>query len=91
MQILESNIPQNVIHGFRTVVNDLGCNIGYIITIRNFQSGSIRSSEYTNVELLNWERFQELFFQNWNESYFSIQIEKLLEPIFEISEPFLPE
>src|SRR5687768_3242495 len=54
----KSNIPQNVIHGFRTVINDLGCNAGYIITTSDFQSGSTNATEFTNVELLTWENFQ---------------------------------
>ena len=87
----KSNIPQNVIHGFRTVVNDLGCNIGYVITTSDFQSGSLITSEYTNVELLTWESFQALFFESWYESYFSLQIAERLDPILTYSEPILPK
>lgn len=86
-----SNIPQNVIHGFRTVVNDLGCNIGYVITTSDFQSGSVATSEFTNVELLTWENFLSLFFESWYESYFSPQIAQRLDPILTYSEPILPK
>ncbi|MCB9333861.1 MAG: restriction endonuclease [Lewinellaceae bacterium] len=47
----KSNIPQSVIHGFRTVTADLGCNIGYIITTSDFQLGATKAAELTNVEL----------------------------------------
>jgi hypothetical protein len=87
----KSNIPQNVIHGFRTVVNDLGCNIGYVITTSDYQSGAIKTSEYTNIELLTWEDFQELFFESWYEAYFSPQIANRLDPLLTYSEPILPE
>jgi|SRR5665648_7661 len=87
----KSNIPQNVIHGFRTVVNDLGCNIGYVITTSDFQSGAVNTSEYTNIELLTWESFQELFFESWYEAYFSPQIANRLDPILTYSEPILPK
>lgn len=87
----KSNIPQNVIHGFRTVVNDLGCNIGYVITTSDFQSGSVNTSEYTNVELLTWESFQSHFFESWYESYFSPQLAKRLDPILTYTEPILPK
>ena len=87
----KSNIPQNVIHGFRTIVNDLGCNIGYVITTSNFQSGSVNTSEYTNVELLTWESFLALFFESWYELYFSPQIAERLDPILTYSEPILPK
>lgn len=86
----KSSIPQNVIHGFRTVVNDLGCNIGYVITTSNFQSGAVSTIEYTNIELLTWESFQTLFFESWYEAYFSPQIAKRLAPILSYSEPILP-
>ncbi|NRS90815.1 hypothetical protein HNQ02_003762 [Flavobacterium sp. 7E] len=86
----KSNIPQNVIHGFRTVVNDLGCNIGYVITTSDYQSGSIITSEYSNVELLTWESFKDLFFESWYESYFSPEITKRLDPIITYSEHILP-
>lgn len=87
----KSNIPQTVIHGFRTVVNDLGCNVGYVITTSDFQSGSVTATENTNVELLTWENFQALFFESWYESYFSPQIAKRLDPILTYSEPILPK
>jgi restriction system protein len=87
----KSNIPQNIIHGFRTVINDLGCNIGYIITISDFQSGSINTAEYTNVELLTWKSFQALFFESWYEEYFAPEITKRLDPLLTYSEPILPK
>ncbi|UAY55698.1 restriction endonuclease [Arachidicoccus terrestris] len=87
----KTNVPQNVIHGFRTVVNDLGCNVGYVITTSDFQSGSVAASESTNVELLTWEAFQALFFESWYESYFSPQMAKRLDPILTYSEPILPK
>lgn len=85
------NIPQNVVHGFRTILNDLGCNLGYVITTSDFQIGSINTSEYTNVELLTWENFQVLFFESWYESYFSPQIAEHLDPLLTYSEPILPK
>ncbi len=87
----KANIPQNIIHGFRSVVSDLGCNIGYVITTSDFQSGSKSTSEYSNVELLTWENFQSLFFESWFESYFSPQMTKRLDPLLTYTEPLLPK
>lgn len=28
-----SRVPQNVIHGFRTVLADIGANVGYIVSM----------------------------------------------------------
>lgn len=86
----KSNIPQSVIHAFRSVVNDLGSNIGYIITTSDFQSGSISSTEYTNVELLTWKGFQSSLFESWFETYFIPQITKRLEPTIDYIKPILP-
>jgi len=65
-----SNIPQTIIHAFRTVINDLGSNIGYIITMSSYQSGSIKASKQTNIELLTWEELQIKFFESWYMKYF---------------------
>ncbi|MEM0519575.1 restriction endonuclease [Aequorivita flava] len=66
----KSKIPQNVVHGFRTVLSDLGANIGIIITTSDFQSGSIESADMTNIKLLSWEDFQMNFFESWYSNYF---------------------
>src|SRR5215510_13924373 len=60
-----SRVPQEVIHGFRTVVSDIGANIGYIVSMRGFQSGAFKASELTNIELVTWEEFQSVFEQSW--------------------------
>lgn len=86
----KANIPQNVVHGFRTVVSDLGCNIGYIITTSDFQSGAVNTSEFTNVQLLTWDEFCSNFFESWYESYFSPVITERLDPLLTYTEPLLP-
>src|SRR5688572_27268194 len=86
----KSNIPQSVIHSFRTVVSDAGYNVGYIITTSDFQSGSIKATDYTNIELLTWDQFQDKFFKSWYLSYFSPEIAKRLNPLLTYSEPILP-
>lgn len=86
----KSNIPQNVIHGFRTVVADLGCNIGYIITTSDYQSGAKKASELTNIKLLTWNDFQAAFFESWFFEYFSPKIAKDLDDLLTFTEPIIP-
>ncbi|WP_134355995.1 restriction endonuclease [Flavobacterium psychrophilum] len=74
----KTNIPQTIIHAFRTVVNDTGCNIGYIITTSKFQSGAKESVTKSNVELLTWYEFQSLFFDSWFSNYFYRNLNKSL-------------
>jgi len=66
----ENSIPQSIIHSFRTVVTDYGANHGYIITKKGFQKGAYAASSKTNIELLTWEEFIELFKQTWKERMF---------------------
>lgn len=87
----KSRVPQNVIHGFRTVVADIGANIGYLISMNGFQSGSFSAAELTNVELVTWEQFQEQFEETWYDEYFSPQIAEQLDPILTYTEPLAPK
>lgn len=87
----KSAIPQTVVHGFRTVVNDIGANIGYIITTSDFQKGAESAAKFTNVELVSWEEFQNKFFESWFESFFITEITKELDPLMTYIEPFQPK
>lgn len=84
-----SNIPQTVIHSFRSVVNDTGANIGYIVALKGFQSGSFKATDYTNIELVTWEQFQNAFCDSWLEQYLSPVITKELDPILGYTEPMI--
>ncbi len=60
-----SAVPQEIVHGFRTVVADGGAHKGYIIAKTGFQSGAYEVSDKTNVEVLTWEEFNKLYFPRW--------------------------
>lgn len=62
-------IPQSIVHGFRTIINDLGANVGLIIAKSGFQAGAIKSSLFTNVSLLDWGKFQNRFEQDFLNGY----------------------
>ena len=55
----ESNIPQNIIFSFRSVVGDIGANKGIVIAKSGFQSGAYENVRNTNIELKTWEDFSE--------------------------------
>lgn len=86
----KAKIPQNVVHGFRTVVADMGANVGYIVSLAGFQDGAAKASELTNLELLTWQQLQAKFEISWYESFFSPQIAQRLDALLTYSEPFLP-
>jgi hypothetical protein len=63
-----SDVPQEIVHGFRTVVADGGAHKGYIIAKKGFQSGAYDVSEKTNVEVLTWDQFNKLYFSRWQKA-----------------------
>jgi len=84
-----SNIPQSIIHSFRSIINDIGANVGYIIALKGFQSGSFKAANYTNIELVTWEQFQKTFCDSWLEQYLSPLVTKELDPILGYTEPLV--
>jgi hypothetical protein len=86
----KSRIPQTVVHAFRTVVSEIGANIGYLISLEGFQTGSIKASELTNLQLVTWHEFQDLFEESWFESYFTVEVHKRFSPLMTYAEGFLP-
>jgi hypothetical protein len=61
----KTNVPQEVIFGFRTVMIDAGANRGYVISKVGFQAGAILAAHATNIELVTFEQFQALYFDKW--------------------------
>lgn len=70
----KSRIPKNVVHAFRTVLADVGANAGYVISSNGFQSGAGPAAEFTNLKLLTWDEFQEIFEMTWLRNYWPKQI-----------------
>jgi hypothetical protein len=60
-----SNLPQETVHGFRTVMADCGANTGIIVGSTGFQSGAEEAVAYTNVELRTWESLQLAYGNEW--------------------------
>ena len=80
-------IPKSVVHSFRTVVNDFGANWGLIISSHGFQSGTFAAAANTNIRLLTWKEFQELFLERWFENYMQNRLRKENEPLVDYTEP----
>jgi hypothetical protein len=70
-------IPKSVVHGFRTVVSELGAHRGFLISRNGFQSGAREAARFTNIDLVNWRQFQELLFDRWLEG-----VTHRLNPLF---------
>ena len=86
----KSRIPQTVVHGFRTVVQEIGANIGYIVSMEGFQSGALAAGDCTNLKLVTWQEFQDIFEESWLEEFFTKEIDDKLDGLMTYAEPFLP-
>jgi hypothetical protein len=62
-----NNIPKAVVHAFRTVVQECGAHRGYVISRVGFQSGAIEAAQSTNIQLVTFKQFQEIYFEKWYE------------------------
>ncbi len=61
-------IPKSVVHSFRSVVSDSGAHHGFLIAKKGFQSGAYEASSSTNLSILSWNEFQEMFYKRWLET-----------------------
>jgi hypothetical protein len=64
-----SRVNQNVVSAFRTVVTDIGANTGLIVSKSGFQRGARRAAGHTNLELLDWNEFQNMFITRWCDKF----------------------
>jgi hypothetical protein len=86
----KTNVPQTVIHAFRTVVTDSGANVGYIISSAGFQTGAFTAAELTNLRLVTWEDFQSDFEQKWLEQFLMNYVAERFDTLFNYTEYLMP-
>jgi hypothetical protein len=60
-----TNVPKEVVHAFRTVMQETGAHRGYVISREGFQSGAGQAAKATNIELVTFAQFQEIYFDKW--------------------------
>lgn len=85
-----SRVPQTVVHGFRTVVGDLGANLGLIVASSGFQAGAHPAAAHTNVRLVTWEEFQHEFERTWIKRHLQPTVAERCDPLLTYTEPLLP-
>lgn len=61
----KASVSKEVIHAFRTVMQETGANRGYVISRAGFQSGAYSAAHSTNIELVTFTEFQERYFDKW--------------------------
>jgi len=63
------HVPQAEVLAFRSVVGDVGAHHGLFISARGFQPGAYEVVWGTNVTLMNWPEFEDLFRERWCRNY----------------------
>jgi hypothetical protein len=61
-------VSQETIHSFRTVINDLGANLGFIVSKNGFQKGCYETAEKTNVRLVSLEDLEKEYYSKWKQA-----------------------
>ena len=83
----DSNVPKAIVHAFRTVVSDSGANTGLVVSKLGFQPGAIEAARHTNIRLLSWSEFQDLFAERWFLNHIAPLARRELDPFIEYTEP----
>lgn len=82
-------IPKTIVHAFRTVVQDFGANLGIIISKKGFQRGAHEAARNTNVKLVDWFGFQDLFEEKWLPAI-SEKLYNEFQALIDYTEPLVP-
>lgn len=61
------SVSQETIHSFRTIVNDFGATLGFIVSKNGFQSGSYEAVKNTNINLVSLNDLEERYYFRWKE------------------------
>jgi len=82
-----SRIPQTVVHAFRTVVHDAGATSGLLIATSGFQKGAYGAAAKSNLHVLTWPEFQELFASRWYSAFGARVLADGLDPLIDYVGP----
>lgn len=58
--------------------------------MEGFQAGAVAAGGLTNLKLVTWQEFQDIFEESWFEEFFTKQINEKLDGLMTYAEPFLP-
>lgn len=79
------SVKQEVVDSFRTRMNDIGANLGIIISKKGFQAGCYEKIKYTNIKLFDFCEFIDFY----KEEYLlnrAKELSKLVIPLMDYSD-----
>jgi restriction system protein len=80
-------VSKAVVHAFRSVVSDSGANTGLLVSSGGFQGGARDAACHTNIHLVNWAEFQEMFRDRWYRDFMVPHLREVGSPLHEYTEP----
>lgn len=81
------NVPQAEVQTFRTIMEDSGAHFGLFISARGFQKGAYNVIQHTNIQLLTWTQFQEIFLERWCKRYWIPTFRSVAHSLIDYIEP----
>lgn len=78
---------QSVVHGFTTVMHEVGGNVGFIISKKGMQPGAEKYTRNTNIHGLTYEEFQKKYFPIWHSRCFVPVIGGRVDSLVQYVEP----
>jgi restriction system protein len=78
---------KDVVHGFIRRVAESGANLGLIVSAAGFQAGAVEAAESTNVRLITWTEFQEMFVGRWFDRWMKPMLGDVTEALQAYVEP----
>lgn len=83
----QAPVSKDVVHAFRTVVTDSGAHLGFLISSGGFQSGTHNAASHSNLKLVTWFEFQEIFAERWFRTYMAPVLVEEGSGLHEYTEP----
>jgi hypothetical protein len=83
----KSQVTKKEVQAFRTVVQDAGAHSGMLLSSCGFQSGAFDAAINSNVRLINWTQFEEIYEDVWTDNYLRPLLRPAFEPLVDLTEP----
>jgi restriction system protein len=86
----QTPVRRGEVNAFLTTIAGYGANCGLIVSSGGFQSGAYEAAKNTNIRLLTWPEFQEMFVGLWVKAFMKQRLRAELEPLLEYMVPSYP-
>lgn len=80
-------VTKKEVQAFRTIVQDAGAHRGLLLSSCGFQSGAFEAAASSNVRLINWTEFEDIYEDRWTDNYFRPLLRPAFEPMVDLTEP----